>query len=66
MYAFTTLACLSGFIFRATAVVSPRDEWQPSKSFLRCLYMTNDCDWAGEGLQLCGEPGKCSMYSIPS
>lgn len=33
---------------------------RPRPAGLRCMYMTNEAGWAGEGLNLCTEPGQCA------
>lgn len=38
-----------------------RDEWQPTASTLTCLYLTNEPEWAGEGINPCEVGGTCGM-----
>ena len=47
----------------ANTAVHVRDEWQPSAESLACLYMTNEINWAGEGVNLCEIGGTCGKYS---
>jgi len=35
-------------------------EARPRAPGLRCMYMTNEPEWEGEGLTLCTEAGQCA------
>lgn len=43
--------------------IEARDEWQVGSSNLLCLYMTNEPNWAGDGINLCEVGGTCGTSS---
>lgn len=60
----TILTGLTGLALGAATPLQSRDEWQPTVDMLRCLYMTTERNWDGEGLRRCTKVGGCGM-SLP-
>lgn len=59
------VALASPLLNNDVAAVHARDEWQPTSRTLTCLYLTNEANWQGEGINLCEVGGSCGKAFLP-